>query len=58
MTMVTVTYICNAPIGLGLSNGIAYTIAAITTVIATFLFVRSKPSDEGAMLVDDDRDVA
>ncbi|WP_144701028.1 carbon starvation CstA family protein [Fictibacillus phosphorivorans] len=58
MTMVTVTYICNAPIGLGLSNGIAYTIAAITTVIATFLFVRSKPSDEEAMLVDDDRDVA
>jgi carbon starvation protein CstA len=58
MTMVTVTYICNAPIGLGLSNGIAYTIAAITTIIATFLFVRSKPSDEEAMLVDDDRDVA
>ncbi|WP_416731404.1 carbon starvation protein A [Fictibacillus sp. JL2B1089] len=58
MTMVTVTYICNAPIGFGLSNGIAYTIAAITTVVATFLFVRSKPSDKEAMLVDDDRDVA
>jgi carbon starvation protein CstA len=58
MTMVTVTYICNAPIGLGLSNSVAYTIAAITTVIATFLFVRSKTSDHEAMLVDDDRDVA
>ncbi|MGA4720422.1 carbon starvation protein A [Fictibacillus nanhaiensis] len=58
MTMVTVTYICNAPIGLGLSNGVAYTIAAITTVIATFLFVRSKTSDHEAMLVDDDRNVA
>jgi carbon starvation protein CstA len=58
MTMVTVTYICNAPIGLGLPNVTAYTIAALTTIIATFLFVRSKPSDEEAMLVDDDRDVA
>ncbi|MED1862770.1 carbon starvation CstA family protein [Fictibacillus nanhaiensis] len=58
MTMVTVTYICNAPIGIGLSRGISYTIATITTVLVSILFIRSKTSDEDARLVDDDRDAA
>ncbi|MDM5316709.1 carbon starvation CstA family protein [Fictibacillus sp. b24] len=58
MTMVTVTYICNAPIGLGLSTMISYSIAGVTTVFVTMLFIRSKTNEQDALLVDDDRDAA
>jgi carbon starvation protein CstA len=42
MTMVTTTYICNAPIGFGISMNVSYLIAVIVTVIVSFLFFKSK----------------
>jgi carbon starvation protein CstA len=58
MTMVTTTYICNAPIGLGISMNVSYLIAVIVTVIVSFLFFKSKTTDNDAISVDDDREAA
>lgn len=41
MTMVTFTYIANAPIGFGLPMNVSYVIGAIGTIIVILLFARS-----------------
>jgi carbon starvation protein CstA len=58
MTMVTTTYICNAPIGFGISMNVSYLIAVIVTVIVSFLFFKSKTTDKDAISVDDDREAS
>lgn len=58
MSVVTTTYICNAPIGLGLSMNVSDLIAGLVTVFVTVLFFRSKFDEKEALTVDDVREVA
>ena len=57
MTMVTFTYILNAPIGLGLSMGIAYagaTAGTIAVIIAFAWSLRKRLNAGGVIQVDED----
>jgi carbon starvation protein CstA len=57
MTMVTFTYILNAPIGFGLSMGTAYMGASIVTIVAILAFIytlRKRLNDGSVIKVDED----
>ncbi|WP_034761266.1 carbon starvation CstA family protein [Rossellomorea vietnamensis] len=57
MTMVTFTYILNAPIGFGLSMGTAYMGAAIITIVSILAFIytlRKRLNDGSVIQVDED----
>jgi carbon starvation protein CstA len=57
MTMVTFTYILNAPIGFGLSMGTAYMGASIVTIVAILAFIytlRKRLNDGSVIQVDED----
>ncbi|PRO67100.1 carbon starvation CstA family protein [Alkalicoccus urumqiensis] len=57
MTMVTFTYILNAPIGFGLSLPLSYAGAAVGTVIATILFARKLAFERKQNTIDVDERV-
>lgn len=57
MTMVTFTYILNAPIGFGLSMGTAYMGAAVITIVSILAFIytlRKRLNDGTVIQVDED----
>ncbi|MCA0149967.1 carbon starvation protein A [Rossellomorea vietnamensis] len=57
MTMVTFTYILNAPIGFGLSMGTAYMGAAVITIVSILAFIytlRKRLNDGSVIQVDED----
>ncbi|SDN99796.1 carbon starvation CstA family protein [Alkalicoccus daliensis] len=58
MTMVTFTYILNAPIGFGLSMPLSYTGASIGTIVVIFLFAKRLKNERAKNAINVDDEVA